>query len=144
MNNNEFKPKSYKIYFFTFLFSVAVILLVCGINGLFTEDVGAQDTVKYVSDAFFVAGVLTLGMAGLTFGSKQGAFDGLGYAVSSFFDTRKPSTKRLNWSKKETYEEYVERKHSKDDRKKVKHLLIIGGAMMVIAIVMYIVYKFAF
>ncbi len=145
MKNNEFKPQSsFKIYIITAIIALAVILLVCGLNGLFTTEMPQQDVVKYVCNAFFVAGVLVLGIAGLTFSSKHGAFDGFGYAISSLWDVHKPSKRRLTWTKKETYQEYVERKHSKDKNKQILHLLIIGGILLIVAIILLVVYNCAF
>ncbi len=145
MNNNEFKPQSsFKVYILTAIISLAVILLVCGLNGLFTEDLPQKDVVKFVCNAFFVAGVLVLGIAGLSFSSKHGAFDGFGYAISSLWDVHKPSKRRLTWTKKETYQEYIERKHSKDKNKQIKHLLIIGGILLMVAIILLVVYNYAF
>ncbi len=144
MENNELKPKSIKPYIILSVVVIGVILTVCGINGLFTEELPPKQVVRYVCDAFFVAGALVLAIAGLTWCGKQGAFDGIGYSFSFLFDLRKPSNKRLTWKKKESFEEYVERKRAKDSKKTIKHFLIIGGILILVSAILLIVYNTAF
>ncbi len=140
---NEIKS-SKKVYLFTVIVVLAVLLLVCGLNGLLTEQKEPKETVKILCDAFFVTGTLVLCIGALTWCSKQGAFDGLGYSISSMINVHKPSKQRLTWSKKETYEEYIERKHANDDGKKFKHLLLVGGILFAVAVILLIVYNEVF
>lgn len=140
MNNKS----SIRLYIFTTVMALAVVLLVCGLNGLLTEKKGSQDTVKALCDAFFVSGVLVAGIGALSWASKKGAFDGLGYSVSSLINVHAPSKKRLNWSKAESFEEYVERRQAKANKKEHKHLLFVGGAMLIVAVILLIVYHAAY
>ena len=135
-----------KIFWYVIAFAVALalVLLVCGLNGLLTEQKTEQETAKILCDAFFVAAALFMGFSGLSWASGTGAFDGLGYSVSLFFDVHLPTKRRLTWEKKETYQEYVERKHGKDAKEKNKtliFLLVVGAAFLVIAIAMLIWYN---
>lgn len=138
------KKSTVKLYVFTIVVSLAVVLLVCGLNGLLTEKKDAQETVRILCDAFFVAGVLIMGMGALSWSSTKGAFDGLGYSISSLINLHRPSKKRMSWSKSETYEEYVERKHERDGKKQFRHLLFVGLAMIIVAVILLIVYHAGF
>lgn len=129
-----------KIYIFALVISLGLILLVCGLNGLLTEDKSPQDTAKICCDAFFVSATCMLGFGALSWSSTKGAFDGLGYSVSSMINVHRPSKARLNWEKNETYEEYVERKHKKDKDKRFMHMIYIGTLWLVIAIICLVVY----
>lgn len=138
------KKSAVRLYIFTVVISVAVILLVCGLNGLLTEEKTDKETIKILCDAFFVTGVLVMGMGALSWASTKGAFDGLGYSISSLINVHRPSKKRMTWSKAETYEEYVERKHEKDGKKRYMHLLFVGLAMIIVAVIFLIVYYAGF
>ncbi len=129
-------------YVIAFVVALTVVLLVCGLNGLLTEQKSAQDTAKILCDAFFVASALFLCYCGLTWASSKGAFDGLGYSVSTFFDVHMPTKRRLTWQKKETYQEYVERKQEKRKGKKSTLVfLIIGTVFLILAIAMLVWYN---
>lgn len=87
-------------YVISFLIALTFVLLVCGLNGLLTQQKSPQDTAKILCDAFFVAAALFLGYCGLSWASTKGAFDGLGYSISTFFDAHMPTKRRLTWQKK--------------------------------------------
>lgn len=123
--------------------ALGVVLLVCGINGLLTEKLEKSETYKVLSDAFFVAGVVYLGIGGLLWASDKGAFDGLGYSISSLWGLHKPSGERLNWHKNETYEEYVERKHKPEKKKANIFLPIVGAALLLVAILFIVLWHTA-
>lgn len=140
MNNKS----SIRLYIFTIVIALVVVLLICGLNGLLTEKKDPQDTIKVLCNAFFASGVLVAGIGALTWASKKGAFDGLGYSISSLIDLHIPSKKRLNWSKAESFEEYVERRQEKAKKKEHKHLLFVGGVLIVVSIILLIVYQSAY
>ncbi len=128
-------------YTIVLVVALALILLVCGLKGLFTEEKSRIDVISALCDAFFVAGVVVIGIGALIWASDKGAFDGLGYSISSLFNLHKPAGKGLNWKKSETYEEYVERKHAPEKKNKsMNMLLIIGAVLLLIAIIFLIVY----
>lgn len=129
-----------RIYVFAFVISLAVILLVCGLNGLLTEEKYPQERAKVCCDAFFVAATCMLGFGALGWSSTKGAFDGLGYSVSSMINLHRPSKSRMNWEKHETYEEYTERKHKNDKDKRFMHVIYVGAAWLIVAIICLVVY----
>lgn len=122
------------------LVALAIILTICGVNGLFTKKIETVQVVRVLCDAFFVSAVVFLGISGLVWAADKGAFDGLGYSVSTMINTHLPTSKSLNWKKKETYEEYVARKHAPEKKKKLKASFIMGAIMMVVAIVFFVIY----
>lgn len=128
------------LYTVYFVVALAIVLLVCGLRGILTEQKDKVTVIVAVCDAFFVAGAMFLCFGGLAWASDKGAFDGLGYSVSSLFNIHKPAGKGLNWQKKETYQEYVERKHSPEKKKSQPFLFIVGAIFLVVAIILLIVY----
>ncbi len=129
-------------YVVSFLIALAFVLLVCGLNGLLTQQKSPQDTAKILCDAFFVAAALFLGYCGLSWASTKGAFDGLGYSISTFFDAHMPTKRRLTWQKKESYQDYIERKQEKRKNKKPMIVyLVTGTVFLIIAIAMLIWYN---
>lgn len=125
------------------LIALAIVLTICGINGMLTEKLEPREEIKVLCDAFFVPGVVFIGISGLAWASDMGAFDGLGYSVSTMINTHMPAGKGLNWHKKETYEEYKERKHAPEKKKKLKASFVMGVAMLALAIIFFIVYMTA-
>lgn len=129
-------------YVVAFLIALTFVLLVCGLNGLLTQQKSPQDTAKILCDAFFVAAALFLSYCGLSWASTKGAFDGLGYSVSTFFDVHMPTKRRLTWQKKESYQDYIERKQEKRKNKKPMIVyLITGTVFLILAIAMLIWYN---
>lgn len=125
------------------LIALAIVLTICGINGMLTEKLEPREEIKVLCDAFFVPSVVFIGISGLAWASDMGAFDGLGYSVSTMINTHMPAGKGLNWHKKETYEEYKERKHAPEKKKKLKASFVMGAAMLALAIIFFIVYMTA-
>lgn len=128
------------LYSITFAVAIAIVLLVCGLRGILTEQKDTLTIIITLCDAFFVAGAIFLCFGALAWASDKGAFDGLGYSVSSMFNIHKPAGKGLNWKQKETYQEYIERKHSPEKQKTQPFLFIVGGIFLLVAVVFLIVY----
>ena len=101
-----------------------------------------QEVVRCVCDGFFVSAILTLGIGGLSWASRQGVFDGLGYSFSLW--KQRYTTHKRDWMNKESFAEYKERMTEKKKKKEINHFFIIGGIFAVVAAVLYIVYSFAF
>ena len=124
------------------LVHIGIILTVCGVDGVFTKTMAPQEVVRYVCDGFFVAGVVYICIGGLIWASAKGAFDGIGYHISytmhSIFHNKR------DWKKKETFQEYQERREEKNKGLKVNDAIIIGGISIVVASILLIVYNFAF
>jgi hypothetical protein len=121
---------------------LAVLLMICGLNGVFTENLGAKDVVRFLCDGFFAPGLLYICLGGLVWVSKLGTFDGLGFTVShwkqSLFNNRR------DWHKEEDYYNYKKRQAEKKKNRTFNEFLIVGGASVTIASVLLIVYNCAF
>ncbi len=121
---------------------VGLVLAVCGLNGLLTETLPSKEIVRFLCDAFYVAGVIYVCIGGLIWSSNEGFFDGIGYMVSnwkhSIFNNRR------DWKKKESYQEYKTRRAEKTKGSRVNEAIIIGGASIFIASILLLVYHFAF
>ena len=121
---------------------LAIILLTCGLNGVFTENLSAQDTAQYVCDGFFVSGILWLCFAGLSWSSKMGTFDGVGYTFTRWKESI--LNNKRDWHQKENFGEYKERQAKNKKNKEFSELLIIGGVSLIVASILLLVYNFAF
>lgn len=121
------------------LFAAAIVLTVCGIKGVFGGGLSKADHLRYVCDAFFAAGAVIGGFGLLVWCSGKGAFDGLKYGVSLFFQ-RHITTRRMEWHKKETFADYKERVHSDDKRKSYGNLLAVGVLFILISVFILIAY----
>ena len=98
---------------------------------------GALEVVGALCNCFTVPGVIFAGIAGLSYISYQGGYDGLGYAFTSFglhniFTSRQPKK----------YKTLYDYKVAKDERGRawLPHFLVVGVASLAIGIVLLIVY----
>lgn len=60
---------------------LVIAVLIMTTNGVFSGELVKAEIMKFVSDGFFVSGVLLLGAGLLIFCSRNGTFDMLSYAV---------------------------------------------------------------
>lgn len=109
---------------FAFLVSVGL--------GLFKETETSR-IYHVLCDGFTVVGTVFTGFGLLLFVSNEGAFDGLGYALKSFFGMFRRTHVR------ESYYDYRTRRGSK--KMSFTTLLISGLVILLIAIVLYILYR---
>lgn len=120
-----------------------LILTVCGVNGVLTEpNMDPQMVVRYVCDGFCVAGGVYLCLAGLFWATNEGVFDGFGYHASMWFNSK--AKNKRDWRKKEEFSEYKERQIEKRKGRSNIEFVIVGGAAMVVSLVLLIVYYCAF
>lgn len=96
--------------------------------------------VRDLCDAFFISAVFIAGVGGLFWAASFGTFDIFGYSIGLTFDAAFSFKK--NWKKKEDFYEYKVRKGAK--RAEYRHLLIIGGVMLVIAMYALLMYSLMF
>lgn len=128
------------LYIVAFAVAIGMLLLICGLRGLLTEDVSPRETIVILCDAFFVPGIIFICFGALGWASDKGAFDGLGYSVSSLFNLHKPVGRGLDWKEKESYQEYIERKHAaRSNAKSSTFLFVIGGMFVLISLVFLII-----
>lgn len=121
-----------------YLISTAVGLLIALgvflVKGLFTQT-DALIRLKILCDGFFVSAVMLLGVGLLVMVSNEGIFSTLAFGVKRFglfFFNRKIEKDR------ESYADYYQRKREK--QAPYKFLLVVGGAFMLVAVILCVVY----
>ena len=100
------------------------------------------NTVRYLSDAFLIPGVLLTGVGLLSFIRKQGAYDGLGYTFDTMkrtFTMRRYMDPIEEGSEDRTYFGYKQK--VKEKRKVAWHLIIVGCGFLLTAIALAIVHS---
>ncbi|MDD7092651.1 MAG: DUF3899 domain-containing protein [Eubacteriales bacterium] len=127
-------------YVIAFTIAIGIFFLVCGLRGILTEEKDKVYVIITLCDAFFVPAVFFMGIGALVWASDEGAFDGLGYSVSSLINLHKPVGRGLDWKEKESFQKYVERKHKKSGKKTKNIFFIIGAIFLIVAIILLIVY----
>ncbi len=114
---------------------VLVALLVFSNQETPFDQLGRQDQLRVLADAFTAPGMLLLLAGALVAMIRLGAMDGLGYVLSYAINALIPG-RRI---KQESYADYLERKHERPVRG-FGFLLISGGVSMGIALVFLIAY----
>lgn len=103
-----------------------------------THDLSAAENVaeryRILCDAFTVPGVVLILFGVLLILSSKGAFDGIGYAAKHAIRMLIPGRGGI----RETYREYLDRKHS-DDKAPVWRYPIIPGAVYFIISLIFLV-----
>lgn len=126
--------KTIKKYLITLLVGLIGVGLI-----LYVKDIFAQtEAVKIfhiLCDAFFVMGVVITGFGLLVFTSNEGVFDGLVFAVGSFFNMfRRPEARK--------YATYFDYKASREDKKfSFAFLVIVGVFFIAVSLIMYLLYR---
>ena len=120
-----------------YLITIGIELFIAGWIA-YSKNVFNQTDISMIfhilTDSFFVPAVLTMGMGALLFVSREGAFDGLTFAVTSFVDV-------FRKQKKNKYTTYYDYKQSKGNRDYEFVFMIISGLVFfVITVIMYLFY----
>lgn len=98
------KKKRLMRYGITAGIGLVLVFLVFLLRDGFSKELSVTEHFRFLSDAFFIPGVLLFGVGMLVFLSGVGMFDILGYSIGLFFRIRRTS-------KHESYVEYKERKN---------------------------------
>lgn len=114
---------------------IAVFGLCCG-TGLFTMETTA-DTLRILSDGFFLIGALFLAIGGLTFTNNGGVFDGLVYT----FKTHINRMRRDYEQRRQSFAQYREEREKKN--KSPKESLLAGLVLAAIGLVLFILCRMA-
>ena len=126
--------RPFKKYLITLLVGFLAVGLI-----LWSKDTFAQTALKSIfhilSDAFFAVGVVIICSGLLVLSANGGTFDMFVYGMSSFFDLF-----RVNSKKK--YDTFYDYRVSREEKKlPFVFLLICGLFFLVIAFVMYFLYR---
>lgn len=90
------------------------------------------DKYRILADAFFVPGMLLLGVGGLMFVSAAGALDGIGYALHCIGCSLIPGRRLYKYQK---YGDYIE--HKQENRVKGYGFLLISGLVTIAVSVVF-------
>lgn len=106
---------------------------------LLLKDIFTQTDPKMIfhilCDAFFAVGVVATGFGLLVFGSNEGVFDGLAFAVGAFVNMFKKSADKK-------YHNLYDYKASRGNKKiGFGFLLICGLIFLAISMIMYFLYR---
>ena len=116
--NRELRRKRLKIYGITLIAASAASLLYAYSVSLFSlRDAG--QIMGYLSNSFWIPGILLLGMSGLIFVKRQGGFDGVSYGTRYMFNWLVPQfwlSKDERHGKLQSYREYCENKREREKK----------------------------
>lgn len=126
--------KKLKRYLITIGIGLLISFYVAYTQGIFGQN-EAKTIYHILTNSFFVSAVLVMGMGGLIFVSDEGAFDGLTYAMKSFFDI-------FRRNKKNKYQTFYDYKVAKGDRNhKFGFMIISGLGFLVLSLIMLLLYS---
>lgn len=119
--------------------TVVLFILFCFWKSVFSGELDKVDLFKTLCDGLFILAALFLSVAIVKYTASQGEFDSFKYGVKHWFRARKP---QKNYTLDEqNMGDYILEKN-KDRKAEVTPELIIGGALLVLCIIFYIIYKF--
>lgn len=107
---------------------LVIAFVLCCTMGLFTAE-STVDTLRILSDGFFLVGALLLAVGGLTFTSNEGAFDGLFYT----FKTQINRMRRDYESRRQSFAQYREEREKKN--KSPKESLLAGLVVISVGLI---------
>ena len=121
-------------YLVAFLSGSAGVLLIMWSKDLFSKT-SLIEIYQILTDSFFAVGLLMICAGLLVFACcNEGAFDGVTYAVGSFFSMFKKNHER----KYNSYYDYRQRRNEK--KLPFLFLIICGGLFMIVSAIMYILF----
>lgn len=126
---SEFQKK----LLFNSVLGLIIAAAVVSFGGLFQAE-SARDVFRILSDGFFVAAAMLLGMGGLVWTYNGGVLDGLGYSVKTLFSRMTRDFEK----NKVSFAEYREQREKKASSPKA--MLVVGAILMVIAVIFLLVY----
>lgn len=132
MNSNQ-KQFIFK-YLTCFCIAILITVLVIGINGFFTDDIGVN--IQILSDGFFVSGILFMMFAGMLFISNEGAFVGIGFVLRNIVQAFVPMGRKNH----EFYAQYRERVLSKKKANIDRCVWITGIIFLSIGVIFTVIW----
>ncbi len=120
-----------KQFFYSLFIAVLSFVTICMANGAFKSD-SLANTLRFTCDAAFAVGVIFTGIGLIIFSSDSGTFDGFSFSVHKLLTLGRRNEKDIL----EGYGSYKERKHQK--KAEYGHYLVVGGAFLVIAVILVI------
>ncbi len=132
MNSN--KKELIIKYLTCFCIAILITVLVIGINGFFTDNIGVN--IQILSDGFFVSGLLFLMVAGMLFLSNEGAFVGIGFVLRNIVQAFVPMGRKNH----EFYAQYRERVLAKKKASIDQCIWVTGLVFLAIGIIFTVIW----
>ena len=126
-------------YGITILIGALMVIGVCDLQNLFAV-LEPVRICKILCNAFFISGILLLGVGILVFISKEGMFDGMSYYAGRFMML----FSRNYDEKRKTALSYYEYKQAKNREAGGGFILITGLGFSVVAVVFLVLFYFYF
>lgn len=122
-------------YIICFGIASAITLIVFGIKGFFTDNVGVN--IQILSDGFFVSGIFLTLFAGFLYIGSEGALIGISYVLRNVILAFVP----MGRTRHEKYSQYRERKLSERRESNNSCVLVIGLVFLLIGIIFSIIWQ---
>ncbi len=123
-------------YGITSFIGISILLFVL-VNRGFFDTTDKTLRVLYLADAFTIPGVLILMIGVMMWISKTGIFDGITYALGRCARALVPFNKTVD----ERFYDYKVRKQDSRSAKDIMYFFVVGGAMLLVAVVFTIVHS---
>lgn len=126
------KSKIWLPYVVTFIIGAVMALGILLMDRAFSADLSTLDRIRFLSDAFFVPGVLIFCVGMMIFVSSKGSLDGLTYSLQFF------KREVFLRQKMETFADYKARKAEK--KTPYRFLLLTGSVYLLLGLLFTVIY----
>lgn len=133
-NESKLNKKNIIRYAVCLAAGLLFVLAVVSIENIYAQT-QAKEVMRILSDGFFVSGICFAGVGLLIFASNGGAFDILGYGFRMVFEVF-----RRDLSKRKYKDYYEYRKAKREKPRSVAYVLIVGIALILIAVIFTVIY----
>ncbi len=123
-------------YLIPFLICSIFTVVILATRGSFVKT--GKTLMGELSDAFFVPGVITLGIGLLVMATNGGAFDMLSFGVLKLFDLLKRDLTKVKYR---TFYDY--RQAQKEKKRSFLHVVLIGAGFVLVALVFLVIYLYS-
>lgn len=124
-----------KSYIITSVIGLVIVIAVCLLDRIYAAE-DMKQVYRILSDAFFIPGVLLIGIGMMVVAANEGLFNGIAYGLKTV--GRSLSTRKGEKIKEEEFHEYNERMKKK--KHSVAHLIIVGVVLFVISLLFLVLY----
>ena len=145
-NSQKEEEKKYKepsrwwvaliIYLICSLIAFGVVMLSLSLRDVFKGGIDKLTLLRYLADAFTFPAAIFISIGLLTLISRQGAFNGLLYALRHVGRMFVPFLIR----KDVTYAEYLERRERRKSNRPILCFFVVGGVCLLVAVIFIIVF----
>ena len=124
------------LYLICSLIAFGVVMLSLSLRDVFKGGLDKLTLLRYLADAFTFPAAIFISIGLLTLISRQGAFNGLLYALRHVGRMFVPFLVR----KDITYAEYLERRERKKTNRPILCFFVVGGVSLLVAVIFIIIF----